>query len=228
VKILASGRDGDIFEYAPGLVLRKTRDGRSIEHEARIIEYVAQHGFPVPAIHEVRAQGTEIIMERIDGPLMLGSGGLAAIHIRRMFRLLGTLHDQLHRIPAPDWVRTVGDGDCLLHCDLHPLNVILSPTRGPVVVDWGNTARGDALFDIAITYVLLTCPRIPVPRPIEVVLDSIRRPSADFFFARPYRGPALDAAIVEAASLKAFDRNMQPEEIIRLEQMARRKKRALG
>ena len=32
---IASGRDGDIFEFGPGLVLRTTRDGRSIEREAR-------------------------------------------------------------------------------------------------------------------------------------------------------------------------------------------------
>ena len=44
--LIASGRDGDIFEFAPGLVLRKTRDGRSIEHEARIMRYVAEHGYP--------------------------------------------------------------------------------------------------------------------------------------------------------------------------------------
>ena len=40
-RLVALGRDGDIYEYAPGLVLRKTRDGRSIEHEARIIEYLS-------------------------------------------------------------------------------------------------------------------------------------------------------------------------------------------
>ena len=45
-QLLASGRDGDIFEFAPGLVLRKTRDGRSIAHEARTMRYVAEHGYP--------------------------------------------------------------------------------------------------------------------------------------------------------------------------------------
>ena len=52
MKLLASGRDGDIFEFAPGLVLRKTRDGRSIAHEARTMQYVAEHGYPVPRIEE--------------------------------------------------------------------------------------------------------------------------------------------------------------------------------
>ena len=70
-KLLASGRDGYIFEYGPGLVLRRTRDGRSIEHEARIMRYLGELGLAVPAIHEVRANGTEIVMDRIDGPTML-------------------------------------------------------------------------------------------------------------------------------------------------------------
>ena len=69
--LLASGRDGDIFEYGPGLVLRKTRDGRSIAHEARTMQYVAERGYPVPRVDDVRADGTEIVMERIDGPIMV-------------------------------------------------------------------------------------------------------------------------------------------------------------
>jgi aminoglycoside phosphotransferase (APT) family kinase protein len=229
VKLLASGRDGDIYEYAPGLVLRKTRDGRSIEHEARIIEYVAQHNYPVPAIHEVRANGSEIIMERVDGPLMFEDNMTALLKTPKMFRLLADLHDQLHEIPAPDWVRVIGDGDRLLHVDLHPLNVIMSPTRGPVVIDWSNAARGDPLFDVGLTYILLTCPTIPVPRPIQIVADFARGTLARQFFARRYRGPRLDEAIVDAASLKVFDRNMQPEEIARMERLIRQKqKRALG
>ncbi len=53
-RLLASGRDGDSFEFRPGLVVRRTRDGRNIEHEARIMEHVGGLGFPVPQIDEVR------------------------------------------------------------------------------------------------------------------------------------------------------------------------------
>ena len=72
-RVLASGRDADILEYGPGKVLRRTRTGRSIEAEARIMQYVAEHGYPVPAIYDVLADGAEIVMERVDGPLMLDS-----------------------------------------------------------------------------------------------------------------------------------------------------------
>ena len=99
--LIASGRDGDIFEFGDGLVLRKTRDGRSIEHEARVMRYAAEHGFPVPEVRDVRADGSEIIMERIDGPLMMGPMAKRPWTIPRYASLLADLHDQLHEIPAP-------------------------------------------------------------------------------------------------------------------------------
>jgi hypothetical protein len=43
-RLLASGRDGDIFEFGPGLVLRKAKSGRVIEGEARTIQYARDHG----------------------------------------------------------------------------------------------------------------------------------------------------------------------------------------
>ncbi|HET9727842.1 MAG TPA: phosphotransferase [Acidimicrobiia bacterium] len=220
-RLLASGRDGDIFEYGPNLVLRKTRDGRSIAHEARIMEYVAEHGYPVPAIEEVRADGTEIVMERVDGPQMLDTGAAALVRLPRMLRTLADLHDQLHEIPAPPWLeRALGKGDRLLHLDLHPLNVLMSPTRGPVVIDWPNASRGDPQLDVAMTYALLTCPRIPVPRLLEVALDAIRVGATNRFFARRYRGPSFADAVAFAAELKALDVNMAPDEVARLLRLA--------
>jgi tRNA A-37 threonylcarbamoyl transferase component Bud32 len=102
MKLLASGRDGDIFEFAPGLVLRKTRDGRSIAHEARIMRYVADHGFPVPRIEEVRNEGTEIVMERIDGPIMMNAMVRPPWKLGEHLRMLADLHDRLHAIEGPD------------------------------------------------------------------------------------------------------------------------------
>ena len=158
LRLLASGRDGDIYEYAPGLVLRKTRDGRSIEHEARVMQYVAERGYPVPAVEEVRAAGSEIVMERIDGPMMMDAMMMRPWTMPRYVTMLGDLHDQLHEIEAPPWLPQLPDnGDRLVHLDLHPMNVMLS-ARGPVVIDWTNAARGQPLSDVAMTYVLLTCP----------------------------------------------------------------------
>ena len=217
--LLASGRDGDIFEFGDGLVLRKTRDGRSIEHEARVMRYATQQGFPVPEIHDVRANGSEIIMERIDGPLMMGPMTKRPWTIPRYASLLADLHDQLHEIPAPEWLAaSIDGGDRLVHLDLHPLNVILSE-RGPVVIDWANAARGRGLSDVALTYVLLTCPQMPGPRILQLAAQPARVGLARMF-AHRYRGNDLVERIAAAADLKTLDRNMTPEEVANLHRLA--------
>jgi aminoglycoside phosphotransferase (APT) family kinase protein len=223
--LIASGRDGSIYEFGPGLVLRKTNDGRSLAGEARTMEYVAQQGFPVPAIHELRSGGSEMVMERIEGPLMLGDGISGAMRLPRMLGILADLHDQLHRIVAPDWLPSFGEGDRLLHLDLHPLNVIMSPTRGPVVIDWPNATRGDPMADVALTYVLLTCPRIPVPPPLEIGLNAVRTPLVKRAFARRYRGRAFDEYVALMADLKCLDVHMAPDEIERMQALANRMRR---
>jgi aminoglycoside phosphotransferase (APT) family kinase protein len=219
--LIASGRDGDIFEFGDGLVLRKTRDGRSIEHEARIMRYAADHGYPVPVVHDVRANGSEIIMQRVNGPLMMEPMAKRPWTMPRYASLLADLHDQLHKIPAPAWLGESSDGgDRLVHLDLHPLNVLLSAT-GPVVIDWANAARGDGLSDVALTYVLLTCPRMPGPRLLQIAVQPARVGLARLF-ARRYRGDGLAGRIAAAAELKTLDRNMTPDEIASLHRLAHR------
>src|SRR5260221_6444518 len=224
MKLRASGRDGDVFEYAPGLVLRKTRDGRSIEHEARIMRYAADHGYPVRRIDEVRAGGTEIVMERIDGPIMVDAMARPPWKLGAHLRLLADLHDQLHEIPGPDWLAAMpGDGDRLLHLDLHPLNVIMSAS-GPVVIDWGNARRGDPMADVALTFALISCGRIPLPRPVASALSAARAPVLRRTFARRYLGPAFSRQVAEMAERKCFDAHMASDEIRALRALAMRRK----
>jgi len=225
--LIASGRDADIFEFGEGLVLRKARDGRSIEHEARVMRYAAEHGYPVPDVHEVRANGSEIIMERIHGPLMMGPMVKQPWTMPRYASLLADLHDQLHEIPAPHWLGESRDGgDRLVHLDLHPLNVLLS-ARGPVVIDWANAARGDGLSDVALTYVLLTCPEMPGPRVLQIAAQPARNGLARLF-ARRYRGSNLAERIAVEAELKTLDPNMTPDEIANMHRLARRMRRKSG
>src|SRR5215470_15143795 len=60
-----------------------------------------------------------------------------------------------HGYPAPrvEDVRAGGDG-CVVHLDLHPLNVILA-SRGPVLIDWTNARRGASAADVAATWLVL-------------------------------------------------------------------------
>jgi aminoglycoside phosphotransferase (APT) family kinase protein len=226
-KLIASGRDGDIFDCGRGLALRKTRDGRSIDHEARIMRYVADLGYPVPVVHDVRANGSEIVMERIDGPLMADAMVKRPWTMPRYASMLADLHDELHRIPAPEWLPQWPDGgDQLIHLDLHPLNVLLS-AHGPVVIDWSNAARGEALSDVALTYVLVTCGAIPGPRvlqraaqPVQLILG--RR------FARRYRGEEFNEHVAVAADLKTLDPHMSDDEITNMRRLARRMRHRAG
>jgi aminoglycoside phosphotransferase (APT) family kinase protein len=223
--LLASGRDGDIFEFGPGRVLRRAKNGRVIEAEARTIAYAREHGYPAPEIYEVRAGGTEIVMERLDGPLLMDLMLRRPWLMGRYARGLADLHDRLHVIPAPDWVPALDAGDRLVHLDLHPMNVIVTES-GPVVIDWTNAARADALADVAMTIVLLTCPRMPGSRIVNVAATPLRAYIARSFAAR-YRGRELDERLDFIGRMKALDGNMASEEVAACERLAARaRKRA--
>jgi aminoglycoside phosphotransferase (APT) family kinase protein len=141
----------------------------------------------------------------------------------RYARALADLHDRLHVIPAPEWLKDVDEGDRLVHLDLHPMNVMLTP-GGPIVIDWTNAARGSALIDVAVTFVLLTCPQMPGVLPgLNATVQPMRVALARTFASR-YKGRALDEKLVFAAQLKALDRNLSAEEVAacrRLETRAR-------
>jgi aminoglycoside phosphotransferase (APT) family kinase protein len=220
---LASGRDGDIFDYGAGLVLRRAHDRRSLESEARVMRFVADHGYPVPVVEDVLADGSEIVMQRIDGPMMMDTMARRPWTLRAYAQVLADLHDALHSIAAPAWLPRRLDGDRVLHLDLHPMNVMLAD-RGPVVIDWSNACAGPAVSDTALTYVLLTCPDVPglgaaqwLARPVRLALGGA--------FARRYRGPEFDDHLASMAELKTLDANMTPREIAACRKLAERVRR---
>ena len=104
------------------------------------MEYVRVNGYPVPAVEEVSDDGTDLVMERVEGPLMMVVLSRRPWTLRHHGIVLANLHRKLHEIAAPDWVGNFGDGDRLLHLDLHPLNVIMT-AKGPMVIDWPNAAQ---------------------------------------------------------------------------------------
>jgi aminoglycoside phosphotransferase (APT) family kinase protein len=161
--LLAAGRDSDIFEYGTGLVLRRSRERRSMEREARTMTYLRDQGYPVPAIEALSEDGTDLVMERIEGSTMVEAIGAAPWTVRRQARLLAELHVQLHEIAPPDFLPPSpvgGPGNRVIHLDLHPLNVIIGPT-GAVVIDWTNASLGDPLVDVGLAWVLMGAGQIP-------------------------------------------------------------------
>lgn len=143
--------------------------------EARAMEHVRSFGYPVPAVDEVSADGSDLVMERIDGPSMVAVLERRPWAVGRQARVLADLHAQLHEIRAPDWMQAgpAGGGDAVVHMDLHPLNVIVGAS-GPVVIDWTNAARGEAAADVALTWLLLATAQIPNGGPRAHLLGWFR------------------------------------------------------
>jgi aminoglycoside phosphotransferase (APT) family kinase protein len=211
-RFLATGRDADVFALGDDLVLRRYRDdGADAAAEAVIMRHVAAHGYPVPTVH--RAGGTDLVMERLDGPTMMAAVNAGDVDPGRAARMLADLHDRLHRIPA----LTARAGDSshvrVIHLDLHPENVMLV-ARGPVVIDWRNAKDGDPEIDVALSALILAQ---------LAVDDSDARAAAArqmlVVFAASVRdnpGRRLD----EALAIRAADANTTPAERDRISHAA--------
>jgi aminoglycoside phosphotransferase (APT) family kinase protein len=221
---IAEGRDSEIFDHGPGKVMRVARDGRSLVGEAEVMSYVRAKGYPAPEVSD--AGEGYLVMERVDGPTMLDDA--IPFRLGRNAKLLATLHEQLHRIPAPSWLARVAPvpGDRLVHRDLHPLNVLIT-AHGPVVIDWANASRGDPAFDVADTWVLFACADPPLNR-IEARLAPLARKLFLRSFLRPLDRAAARAAIPAAVAHRLTDRNMSASEHARMRALAQWATRSEG
>lgn len=211
-RLLASGRDADIFEYGPGLVLRRSRAGQSLALEARTMEYVRSHGYPVPAVDSLSDDGNDLVMERLQGPSMLEALERRPWSLQRCASILADLHHELHELAAPAWVPAApcGEGDRLLHLDLHPLNVIMTG-RGPVVIDWPNAVRGDPAVDVALTWALMSCGEIPGGSLKAALLGRFRTSLVEGFLRHFDLGP-VRACLLEAVTWKVRDPHLSKGE----------------
>jgi len=216
--LVAAGRDADIFEYGPGRVLRRSREARSMAGEARVMEYLRSQGFPVPTVEEVSDDGLAMVMERIEGPDMVALMSKRPWAIPRLGRELADLHRRLHELAAPDWLpeAPVGRGDRLLHLDLHPLNVMMSP-RGPVVIDWTGACRGDPAVDVALAWVLMAAGEVPTGRVMGTILGRARAALVKSFVGSFGIGiEAVARTLPEVVAWKVHDPHMSAAEQARM------------
>ncbi|HEX5496706.1 MAG TPA: phosphotransferase [Mycobacteriales bacterium] len=159
-QIIGSGRTADVFAVDDKRVLRRYRDGTDATAEAAVMVYLADRGFPVPAVWPhpdgddagsgPTARG-DLVLERLTGQTMLRAMVDGTVSTDQAGQLLAGLLHRLHSIPArmsPDPTHRVR------HLDLHPDNVLLSP-RGPVVIDWSNTSEGPPGLDWALSALIL-------------------------------------------------------------------------
>jgi Ser/Thr protein kinase RdoA (MazF antagonist) len=172
---LASGRTADVFAVDERRVLRRYRSEADVAGEAAVMAHVEARGFPVPKVYE--AGGRDMVLERLSGPTMRDAFVVGALGLDAGARILAGLHADLHAIPAR---LSAGPADRVLHLDLHPENVLLSP-RGPVVIDWCNATDGPPDLDLAQTALIMA----------EVAVDE-EHPLA------PYAGQFLTAFLRHA------------------------------
>lgn len=217
--LVGAGRSADVFDAGGGRVLRRYRNPKAdAEYEARVMRHVRSFGFPVPEVFD--ASGPDLVMERVSGPTMLDALRRSPRSIPAQARLLADLHNQLHSIPAVDWMpESFGPGNSVLHLDLHPLNVLLTDS-GPVVIDWPNTRRGQALADVAHTWMVLST-AVPSGR-LDQALAAVARSVLVRHFLAGFPLDGLRGQLPAVADRWLADRNIGPRELAATERFMRR------
>jgi tRNA A-37 threonylcarbamoyl transferase component Bud32 len=216
-RLIGQGRAADVYELDGDKVLRRYRIEAEVAGEARLMSYLHSAGFPVPYVYS--AEGTDLVMARVRGTDLLSDLAQRPWLAGKYGAILARMHDQLHEIEAPSWLpRPFGEGDRIMHLDLHPGNVMLADD-GPVVIDWSNGAAGPAGADVAMASLILRVSEVgdlvsPLIRAVAGVVRGqvIRRFEAS---VRDDPGPYL----APAARLRIADRNVRPSEAAKLQQI---------
>ena len=199
-----------MFEHGDEAVFRRYREGGDPEREATVMRAAAEAGVPVPEVLEVRPDG--LVMERVDGPTMLAAIEARPWRFAAYARQLGELHRRILDTPAPAGLeQRWGDGDRLLHMDMHPLNVIVGE-RGPVVIDWTNACAGDPAADVAYSQVVLATSDSDFPRWLEWFGRVIRRRFVAAYLGGVEIRPAPEHLAL-AADHRMNDRHLREREL---------------
>lgn len=168
-KLIGSGRTADVYEIDEAWVLRRNREGwGDAVAEGAVMEHVRDYGYPIPQVRPGDSR-TDLVLERLSGPTMLQAFGTGLIDAREAGEVLAGLLWQLHAVPGRR------PGARILHLDLHPENVILTPD-GPRVIDWTNAQDGDPGLDWGISAVILAQVAVgdeAIAEPARAMLTSL-------------------------------------------------------
>lgn len=212
--LIGAGRSADIYDIGDGRVLRRRRGGTVPGHEVAAMRAAHAAGYPAPAIYEV--DGSDMVMDRVDGHDMLGSLVEKPWRIVSTARSLAELHRRLLDVPIDGLdIRTVhGDREALVHNDLHPGNV-LATADGPVVIDWEGAGVGPRDADVATTWLLMTVGEVDDLSPIlRMAVSTVRKILIRIFLAGVDRPrPETIRAVCEARLADANLRDAEKERI---------------
>ena len=182
-----------------------------------------------------------LVYERLEGASMLDRMSRRPWEIDRLARRLADLHaamhdaagsglpDQkeslrsaIHRAAAhlPDGARGAAlarldglpAGAAICHGDMHPGNVLMSPT-GAVVIDWMTASCGSPAGDVARTVLLLRDSGVPAHMPAaeRVLTALLRKRLAHVYLQRYRRLRALDLRELAAWRLPILSARLAEE-----------------
>jgi aminoglycoside phosphotransferase (APT) family kinase protein len=202
-RLLGSGRRADVYEIDEAWVLRREREGGGdAAGEGAVMEHVHTHGYPVPRVRPSGSR-TDLVMERLSGPTMLQACLAGTLDVTEAGSVLARLLRHLHTIPA---LRSAAPAVRVLHLDLHPENVILTPD-GPRVIDWSNTDEGYPALDWAASAVILAQAAVagePLATPARTMLTALlagpsrlTRPALTEALRRRSANPTMSGTEVE-------------------------------
>ncbi|MFE0511788.1 phosphotransferase [Streptomyces sp. NPDC058964] len=168
---------------------------------AAVMSYVADHGYPVPRVRP-SASRTDLVMERLSGPTMLGALLEGSLGTRQAGSTLAGLLRRLHAVPG----RGADDpGARVLHLDLHPDNVILTPD-GPRVIDWTNAEDGHPGLDWGMSAVILAQVAVggePLADPARAMLTALLEDPSG----------VTESGLAQARERRAANPTMSPREV---------------
>ena len=219
-RLIGEGRDSLVYDVGGGRVLRRYRRQKDTAVEAQVMTWVGEHGVRVPQVFD--ADGTDLVMERIDG--IAAKDGLAHEPWRLLAvgRLLADLQHDLDAVPVAPWmtVRSAGGGDVgdvrlgVVHCDLHPDNVMVT-ADGPVLIDWTRAGVGDRRMDLAHTWLIIAEMGRPNAR-IERVVHAVARRGLLRAYLRGVDRPGAQSWLARVAADRIADVNTSADERRRL------------
>lgn len=215
-RLIGEGRDALVYDIGGGRVLRRYRRPQDTTVEARMMTWVNEHGVRVPQVFDV--DGSDLVMERIDGRAALAGLATHPWRVGAVGRLLSDLHRRLDAVPVADWMpRRADQTDVrpgVVHGDLHPDNVMLT-ADGPVLIDWTRSGIGDRRMDLAHTWLIVAELGLPDDSAGRTVHTVARRALLAAFL----RGIDHDGAqswLARIAAERMTDKNTTDDEHRRL------------
>ena len=182
--------------------------------------HARHHGYPVPEV--VEASGRDMVMERLEGDTMLSDLGRRPWHLQSHARMLAGLLKRLHALPVPPGLTPRhACSTAIVHLDLHPDNVVLTP-GGPVVIDWTNAGVGDPAVEMADLWALFTCAEPPAAGRRERIVTRLGRRAFCALLLAHFDRETIRGGLREAVDGRLADPNMTPRERDAMRRMAAR------